>query len=161
MDDNFQLLAGILEQQVSVVGKLIELSGTETEALQNNDVKSLKAVLDHQQQPSEEMARLEEERRRIQDTIEEQLKMKDITLKHILQNAGPAEARLSLVGGELVDMLSQLQEINETNKLLIEQAISVENEIFKAVTGVRESYNQKGEKVRTPGVAPEALNKSV
>lgn len=161
MDDPYQMLAEILEEEALVAERLISLGSEETEALKQNDVNSLKRLLEEQQEPAGLMERLEQRRQGVQRELGQRLQLTGLTFKRLLDFAGSAAPRLKQAGTLLAARLEKLQEISETNRLLILQALSFHEQMRKALSGVLESYNGRGQKVNTPGVPAATLNRSV
>jgi seryl-tRNA synthetase len=161
MEDLYQSLAAVLEGQSELVARLIKLGGDETEVLKQNNIEALIANIDSQREPAEELQRLEAERRRLQQAIDERLQLPSGSFKQVLRQAGETAGRLEAAGKLLSEQLRRLQEITETNRLLLGQSLSFGEQMRKALAGMQESYNSKGQKVDAPGLIIDNLNKSV
>ncbi|HHU31889.1 MAG: flagellar protein FlgN [Zhaonellaceae bacterium] len=124
-------LQSILERQNHLVLELLRLGEEELEALKTDDLQALQEVIKDQQSLGESLAKLEQERLELQDYLAQKYNMpKGFTLKELAESQVPGSQEIMPLGQTLADNYSKLQELNETNNLLIRQSLSLINKML-------------------------------
>jgi len=131
MDQLFAFLIKLLADQEELMALLVLVGEREMAALQKNDLPGLCALVSEQEKTSQTLSRLEEERVRLQKELSATLQPgSSMILRDLLPFAGKDQVRLEIIAASLEAHCLRLQELNETNTLLIRQSLAYINQIL-------------------------------
>ena len=144
-------LQELLEGQAGLMAELIELGRAETEALKANDVQALAGLVARQDECAARLQELEKRRLAVQDELEGRLApaAKGLPLSQMLAQICPEGASLVVLEEQPRRSFLELRELNETNRLLIRQALAFAN-IMLASLAPQLVYDREG-RVDLPG----------
>lgn len=156
-----QSLAGIMEKQQELMALLVSLGEEELAALRTGDIARLAQLTRQQEDAAMKLANLEKERVLVQTELAELLDIRpDATVKDIISSAGEGVEDLRRVTQLLRESHARLQELNETNRLLIKQSLGYVNRMLEALGARHVVYEQYGGAERQVGGSL-AVDKSV
>ncbi|MBS3976791.1 MAG: flagellar protein FlgN [Syntrophomonadaceae bacterium] len=131
MDELFASLIKLLEDQEELMARLVLLGEREMTALKKNDLPWLCSLVSEQEKTSQALSRLEEERVRLQSELSAALHPgSNMILRDFLPFAGKDQARLEILSASLQAHCLRLQDLNETNTLLIRQSLAYINRLM-------------------------------
>jgi flagellar biosynthesis/type III secretory pathway chaperone len=131
MDELFASLIKLLMDQEGLMARLVLLGEREMEALKQNDLPGLSVVVAEQEKASQALSRLEKERIQLQGRLSGLLPSgNSLILRDILPYAGKERAQLEKLAATLQLHCLRLQELNETNTLLIRQSLAYINRLL-------------------------------
>ncbi|MEW6661698.1 MAG: flagellar protein FlgN [Bacillota bacterium] len=131
MDKLFASLVKLLVDQEELMAQLVLLGEREMAALRQNDLPGVSAIVSEQEKASQALSRLEEERVHLQSRLSAMLPSgNSLVLRDILPYAGKEQAQLEKLAAALQAHCLRLQELNETNTLLIRQSLAYINRLL-------------------------------
>ena len=138
----YSLLLGILKEESAVVESLVDLGKDEVTALKEDDISALRSAIDCQEGEIKRFLLLEQQRAEV---------LEGIGGADALEYAGKAKEELEMEGSRLAARLEELAAVNETNRLLANQALSFAAMMQQALTDVTGGYDEKGQRIDSPG----------
>ncbi|MGI6405922.1 MAG: flagellar protein FlgN [Syntrophaceticus sp.] len=142
MDDLYRSLLELLKEESAVVGRLVEFGQDETTALQEDDISAIKSAISRQEEEIKRLSVLEERRAEVLASIDGQ---------DGIERAGRMKDELEIEGSRLATRLQELAAVNETNRLLANQALSFAAVLQEALADVTGGYDEKGRRTDLPG----------
>ena len=144
-----ELVAGLVDllgQQEALIKRLIDLGREEMKALKEEDLASLTRLIAEQQDCSEKLGKLEQARVALQEKLARHLGVaeSEVTVSGLLPRAGQKREELAEVAARLKASYAELKELNETNRLLIRQALAYVNKVLAAWRAEAPVYDRDG-----------------
>lgn len=142
-------LTDILSEEYDCYRKLLELSNQKTEIVVQNKVDDLKPITNNEQRLATNLLKLEKTREELVNDIaivlnidKKQLNM--TSLIELLKTAEDDQNRLKELKKSINDILVQLKEKNDQNKMLIEQSIEYIDFTVNALQSTKFNAKNKG-----------------
>ncbi|MCL0062692.1 flagellar protein FlgN [Peptococcaceae bacterium] len=160
----FENLMKILKEQYDILGEILAVLHEQNEALRKTDINMINSTLQRLTALSKEMQYLDARREDIQLEIAKACKSdkKDVTVSELITNSVPDEIikkELQEIKLKFDERFKEVKEINETNAVLIKQALSVVNTVLNIIkSGTSLTYEPKSNKEQS-GFS--VLNKTV
>ena len=160
----FENLMKILKEQYDILGEILAVLHEQNEALRKTDINMINSTLQRLTALSKEMQGLDARREDIQLEIAKACKSdkKDVTVSELITNSVPDEIikkELQEIKLKFDERFKEVKEINETNAVLIKQALSVVNTVLNIIkSGTSLTYEPKSNKEQS-GFS--VLNKTV
>lgn len=142
MDELYSSLLDLLKEESAVVERLVDFGKGEVAALKEDDISTLRSVIDRQEEQMKKFLILEQRRAEI---------LEDIGGPDGLEHAGKAKEDLEMEGSRLAARLEELAAVNETNRLLANQAFTFATMVQQALTDVTGGYDEKGQRTDSQG----------
>lgn len=143
-------LAELMDAQVVILDDLCELGRKKTGLLVDNDLAGLEAVVKAEQTLLWKLGRVEERRYRQQLLLAEATAPGTVRLSELVRAApGPLRQRLAALQEHYGQSVAELGRLNETNRRLIEQALSFVDftlELIAAARGSGQTYTPAGKR---------------
>lgn len=133
-DGHYHQLLELLGRQEGVVDQLLVTAQRQQDALLANDLAAIQAAVDIVNDLARELATLENDRLGVQQLLEQQLDLpKDITLQALLLLAETDHLKTGLkeISRRLRPKMLTLQELNNANNTLLNNAIGLNNYLLK------------------------------
>ncbi len=143
MDKHYSLLLETLQEESIVMERLVGFGRDEVDALRDDDIPGIRSAVKSQETEIERFLSLEEQRAGLLAKIQE--------LEPAKQDPR-IEEQLTREGNRLAVLLQELAEVNETNRLLAEQALSFAGMVQQALTEVVGGYDKEGQRTEAPNV---------
>ncbi|MEC9487922.1 MAG: flagellar protein FlgN [Halanaerobium sp.] len=143
-------LLSVLEEEVAFYREMSQIAQRKQEMIVENQVEDLLEIVDEEMEKAEGLDGLEEER----VEIFQQLMGDGSTLSDLIKYLGLSgeklwEDRFSEIREELLELLFELQSQNERNKVLVEEALTLNQftmNILRQVRGKRaQKYDKRGQ----------------
>lgn len=146
MEHLFKTLITLLSRQNQLTQSLIQVGQEETEALKQNNLDMLTRLTRQRAELSHSLLEAERERVGVVTEIASALDLSgEITVSRILEHS-PSAGELQTVAQSLRENCRYLQEINETNKLLIRQSLGYVNKLLQYLAPEDQLvYNSSGQ----------------
>lgn len=162
MESLFTQLIEVLSQQHQLVQQMNRAAQQQGLALGENDTTALNKALKELEKLTLTMAQLDPQREALQAKLAQQLGLAaDSTLTALLPYAPKAaKPQLTDLQGQLQDQFRQLQNHNETNKILTHRSMQITSAVLKIFKGSNQTYQPGGQR-QTKDPAAQLLNKQV
>ncbi len=159
---NLRPLIDLLRKEQKIHEKILAIKTEERQCLATGDAETLLKVTEKTQDLVDELTHLEEKRMTITGEIALQLGIEKAqpTLRDILEVLPPENnMELERAGSELRQTIDKLQQSNQSNKNLLNNAIAIMNSQFSELIQEKPSgvYNRQGHKGKA-GVPRAGLN---
>lgn len=151
MDVLFKKLSTLLEDQIKIFKKMLELARNKQQVLVKGSIETLDQLTKDERKILTEISQIEQERMVTTQKIAEALNLKEDKIRMTdLLGVIPGEYKVSLeeMHHELLRILSELEEINEQNTELINNSLKVVNFSLNLLTEDKQkspTYSNKGE----------------
>ncbi len=142
MDELYRSLFDLLKEESAVVERLVNFGKDEVTALKEDDISTLRSAIERQEDEMKKFLLLEQRRAEI---------LEGIGGPDGLEHAGKIREDLEMEGSRLAAHLEELAAVNETNRLLANQALSFAATVQQALTDVTGGYDEKGQRTDSPG----------
>ncbi len=150
MDKMFLRLQDLLNKQNNIIQQLLLLGEKESEALTKNDIQLLTEVVHEQEQVGVRLVETERERLTLQEDMAEQLSLdKNVSLRQLIKSSSFQNEALIKIADTLKTNYLELQELNETNRMLIKQSLVYVNKMLSAFIPQNETTYQNSGMVKT------------
>lgn len=135
-------LMDVLEEEISFYTILLEISKKKTDIIVLGDVSALQQLTTQEQEVVAKNLKLEKQREDIIEDIALVLNETKETLTigkliQRLQNTGEDQERLRQIQMEIQNILNELKQSNEQNKMLIKQSMEMVNFTMNAIQSTR------------------------
>lgn len=146
MQDTYRQLKEILADQADLINELIELGRAETTALRAGDLDALTGLVSRQNEGVTRLQALNARRRAIQDALQACLAPEGESLgwEEVLAAADTSREELAILQEYLRTGSRVLQELNETNRLLIRQSLSFVDAVLRSWGAPQTVYDREG-----------------
>ena len=150
MNKMFLRLQEQLNKQNNIIQQLLLLGERESEALVKNDIQLLTEVVHEQEQVGVRLIEIEKERLILQEDMAEQLSLnKNVSLRQLIKSSSFQSDALIDLADTLKTNYLQLQELNETNRMLIKQSLVYVNKMLSTFMPQNETTYQNSGMVKT------------
>ena len=150
MNKMFLRLQEQLNKQNNIIQQLLLLGERESEALVKNDIQLLTEVVPAQEQVGVRLIEIEKERLILQEDMAEQLSLnKNVSLRQLIKSSSFQSDAIIDLADTLKTNYLQLQELNETNRMLIKQSLVYVNKMLSTFMPRNETTYQNSGMVKT------------
>ncbi|ERM91775.1 FlgN family protein [Caldanaerobacter subterraneus subsp. yonseiensis KB-1] len=141
-----QRLLGLLKEEMAIYEILLELATKKTDIIIHGKIKELDETVQMERNFIKKLVELEEKR---ENTLKEMGKGEGVTISEVIKNLPLEEAvQFNNVKERLSAVLKELEQRNDLNMALIEQALEYVNYSIKAISEALEEdkgiYGEKG-----------------
>lgn len=134
MEELLVELADLLEAQNNLMERLCRLGREQLQALRRDDLAELQRITAEQEALSRELTELETRRLALQERLAAGLNLRpDFSLRELLGMPLAGAARLRQLAAQAAENTAQLRDLNEVNRLLINQSLAYVNRMLQAV----------------------------
>ena len=152
-EDYIQDLCKILNKQYNIYKKLAELASEKEKTLLNNDAQKLSEIIKKEKTHLEDLEKYEDKRKDIIEQIaqKQSFDYDNLSFENLLSTLNNNQKnKLKTIRDKLLDIIKKLEEKNDTNRHLLEQALKLNNFSLKmfqqAMQPEQKTYNRPGEK---------------
>lgn len=137
-------LINILQKEYDYYQTLCDLACAKKEALINNNVEELAQLVEKDTEKIELVQQLEEKRNNILANFSQELGLeKEVKLNNLLKEIPkPYQNKLKNIRKKLLKVIEEFQQINEENRVLLEEAIELNSFSFKMMANIVEPDSQ-------------------
>ena len=153
MDKNIEFLYELLKKEYGLYQKLQDRAIQKKEIIIANDIEKLTEIVQEDNEIISEIAELEEKRRDIINELNIDISLDNqmINYQKLFEKLPESwKEKYSLLREDLIKIIDELQEQNEQNKVLLEEAIKINDFNFNMMTRILEpnleTYNPKNNK---------------
>lgn len=147
-------LISVLEETTGCYEKLLVMANNKKDVIIKGDVPSLQTITDEEQIVAGRLLRLEKKRIGIIDDIalvtnQDKQKMTVSVLIQMLAKQEETQNQLKAVSHRMMDLVESVKQVNDTNKVLLEESIEYINFTMNAIKSagdqpVGSNYQNKG-----------------
>jgi hypothetical protein len=140
----FEEMYNLLFKLKGIQQQLLELSYKKKNLAYKNDIEGLNEVVGQELKYLSELNSLEKKRQNVQEKLSKSLNIpeKEITLSFIIDRAGgKLKERFTILQKELNGLLKAQEEINKTNKTLLETHLEYTDAMLHVIVGSEDPLN--------------------
>ncbi len=147
MEKNKQInkLIKILEQEYELYHELYKLASSKKEAIIENNVQELNNLIEKDEKVINSFNQLESERNQLLDDLKDNYNLETENLNYsrlIKELSDPWKEKMTQIRNKLLDVIDKLNQQNEQNKVLLKEAIKLNNFSYKMIAQILEPDNK-------------------